>query len=134
MGEGIMNTQSVTVKETLKIAIGEIIVLILMFAVFALLGRFDSSVVFGGLLGAAANILYFIFICIGVNSAVKENDQKRQKMSLSVTYYLRFLILGICIAVGLKLDCFNSIAVIVPVLMTRPIITVAEILGKGVKE
>ena len=27
----------------------------------------------------------------------------------------------------------NNIAVIVPVLMTRPILTVAEILGKGVK-
>ncbi|MBR5870455.1 MAG: ATP synthase subunit I [Clostridia bacterium] len=129
-----MNTQSVTVKETLKIAIGEIIVLILMFAVFALLGRFDSSVVFGGLLGAAANILYFIFICIGVNSAVKENDEKRQKQSLTISYYLRLIVLGVLIAVGLKLDCFHNIAVIVPVLMTRPILTAAEILGKGVKE
>ena len=129
-----MNTQSVTVKETLKIAIGEIIVLILMFAVFALLGRFDTSVVFGGLLGAAANILYFIFICIGVNSAVKENDEKRQKQSLTISYYLRLIVLGVLIAVGLKLDCFHNIAVIVPVLMTRPILTAAEILGKGVKE
>ena len=129
-----MNTQSVTVKETLKIAVGEIIVLILMFAVFALLGRFDSSVVLGGLLGAAANILYFIFICIGVNSAVKENDQKRQKQSLTISYYLRLIVLGVLIAVGLKLDCFHNIAVIVPVLMTRPILTAAEIIGKGVKE
>ncbi len=129
-----MLTQNVTIKETMKIAIGEVVVLILMFLVFLAAGHFDRSVVFGGLLGAAANLLYFFFICIGVNSAVHEEDKKRRKMSLSVTYYLRFLILGICIAVGLKLDCFNNIAVVVPVLMTRPIISVAEILRKGVKE
>jgi hypothetical protein len=129
-----MDTQNVTFKETGKIAIGEIVVLVLMFLVFFLFNRFDTAVVWGGVLGAASNVLYFFFICIGVNFAVKETDAKRQKMSLTVTYYLRLIILGICIAVGLKLDCFNNIAVIVPVLMTRPILMVAEILGKGVKE
>ena len=129
-----MDTQNVTFKETGKIAIGEIVVLVLMFLVFFLFNRFDTAVVWGGVLGAASNVLYFFLICIGVNFAVKETDAKRQKMSLTVTYYLRLIILGICIAVGLKLDCFNNIAVIVPVLMTRPILMVAEILGKGVKE
>ena len=129
-----MLTKSVAIKETLKITVGEGIVLLLMFLVFFLIGRFDTTVVFGGLLGAAANILYFVLICIGVNSAVQEEDPKRQKMSLSVSYYLRLILLGICIGVGLKLDCFHNIAVIVPVLMTRPILTVAEILGKGVKK
>ena len=129
-----MPAHNVTAKETLKIVIGEAVVLILMFLIFALIGRFDSTVVLGGLLGAAANILYFVFICIGVNSAVKEEDHKRQKQSLTVSYYLRLLILGIILAIGLKFDCFHNIAVIVPVLMTRPILTVAEILGKGVVE
>ena len=128
-----MKTQSAAVKETVKIVIGELIVLVLMAAVFFLVGRFDLTVVWGGLLGAAANILYFVFICIGVNSAVNETEPKRQKQSLTISYYVRLLILGVIIAVGLKFDCFNNIAVIVPVLMTRPILTVAEIIGKGVK-
>ena len=128
-----MNKQSAAVKETLKIVIGELIVLVLMSAVFFLVGHFDLTVVWGGLLGTAANILYFVFICIGVNSAVNETEPKRQKQSLTISYYVRLLILGVIIAVGLKFDCFNNIAVIVPVLMTRPILTVAEIIGKGVK-
>ena len=129
-----MVTQNVTLKETLKIAVGELVVLALMYTVFMLAGHLDRSVILGGLIGAAANLLYFFIICIGVNSAVHEEDKKRQKLSLSISYYLRFAVLGILIAVGLKLDIFHNIAVIIPVLMTRPIITVAEILGKGVKE
>ena len=128
-----MAEQNVTLKETMKIAVGELVVLILMILVFLAVGKFDLSVVWGGLLGTAANLIYFLIICIGVNSAVHEEDKKRQKLSLSVSYYLRLIVLGIIVAVGLKFDCFNNIAVIVPVLMTRPILTVAEILGKGVK-
>ena len=127
-----MFTQNVTIKETLRIAVGETVVLTLMYTIFMLAGHFDRSVILGGLLGAAANLLYFLIICIGVNSAVHEEDKKRQKLSLSITYYLRFAVLGILIAIGLKLDTFNDIAVIIPVLMTRPIITVAEVLRKGV--
>ncbi len=129
-----MDTQNVTFRETGKIAVGEAAVLILMFLVFFLFGRLDIAVVWGGLLGAASAVLYFFLICISVNYAVKETDPKRQKTSLTVTYYLRLLILGICIAVGLKMNCFNNIAVVIPVLMTRPILTVAEIIRKGVKE
>ncbi|MBR5219795.1 MAG: ATP synthase subunit I [Clostridia bacterium] len=127
-------TQTVTFKETLKILIGEVIVLALMFCVFFLFDRFDLTVVWGGLLGAAANLIYFLMICFSVNSAVREQDEKRQKLSLSISYYLRFAVLGILIAIGLKLDFFNNIAVIIPVFATRPIITVAEGLRKGVKE
>ena len=129
-----MLTHNVTIKETLKIALGEIVVLAILFLVFLAAGHFDRSVVFGGLLGAGANLLYFFIICIGVNCAMHEDDKKRQKLSLSISYYLRFLVLGVLVAVGLKLDCFNDIAVVIPVLMTRPILTVAEIIGKGVKE
>ncbi len=129
-----MLTQNVTFKEMLKIAVGEAVLLVLMYLVFMLAGHLDRSVILGGLLGAAANLLYFLIICISVNSAIREEDKKRQKLSLSISYYLRFAVLGILIGIGLKLDCFNNVAVIIPVLATRPIITVAEILGKGVKE
>ena len=95
-----MATQNASLKEIMKIAIGELIVLVLMFAVFFLIGRFDLTVVWGGLLGTAANILYFVFICIGVNSAVNETEPKRQKQSLTISYYLRLLVLGILVAVA----------------------------------
>lgn len=117
----------------MKIIIGEAVVLIIMFLVFVLLGRFDSTVLLGGLLGAVCNILYFFLMCLGLNGVIAEEDNDKQKKKLSLSYHVRLLLLAVLLAVGLKLDYFNNIALIIPVLMTRPIITVAEIFGKGIK-
>ncbi|MGM9625350.1 MAG: ATP synthase subunit I [Eubacteriales bacterium] len=120
-------------KETVKVIIGEAVVLIIMFLVFVILGRFDSTVLLGGLLGACSNILYFFLMCLGLNGVIAEEDNDKQKKKLSLSYHMRLILLAVLLAVGLKLDYFNNIALIIPVLMTRPIITVAEIFGKGIK-
>ena len=129
-----MKIENAAIRETLRIAVGEVFVLILMFAVFALFDRFDASVVWGGVLGAVCNVLYFFLMCMGLNSAMAQPDKKKQKKSMTVSYYLRLVVLGIGIAIGLKLDCFHNIAVVIPVLMTRPIITVLEYFRFGVRE
>lgn len=129
-----MKIENAAIRETLRIALGEVLVLILMFAVFALLDRFDRTVLLGGILGAVCNVLYFLLMCIGLNQAAQQPDQNKRKKSMTVSYFLRLIVLGIGLAVGLKLDMFNNIAVIVPVLMTRPIITVLEYFRIGVRE
>ena len=123
-----------TIKEVRKIVIGEAIVLAVMFTVFSIIGKYDITVLYGGLLGAASNILYFLLICISVNNAMREKNTNRQKTSMAMSYYTRLILLGICIAIGLYFDCFHNIAVIIPVLATRPILYVAELFGKGVKK
>ena len=122
-----MKTQSPVLRETVKIAVGEAIVLVLMFLIFFLLDRFDATVVAGGLLGACCNIMYFILLCVGLCSAAAIQDQDKRKKKMSLAYTVRLIVLGIGIAIGLKQDCFNNIAVVVPILMTRPIITAAEL-------
>lgn len=117
----------------MKIIIGEAVVLVIMFLVFVILDRFDSTVLLGGLLGACSNILYFFLMCLGLNGVIAEEDSDKQKKKLSLSYHMRLILLAILIAVGLKLDYFNNIALLIPVLMTRPIITVTEIFGKGIK-
>ena len=129
-----MKIKNAAVRETVRIAIGEVVVLLLMYIVFFLVGRFDRSVVLGGLLGAFCNILYFFLMCMGLNSALAQPDQKSRKKSMTVSYYLRLVVLGIGIAIGLKMDCFHNIAVVVPVLMTRPIIAVLEYFRIGISE
>ncbi|MBE6657295.1 MAG: ATP synthase subunit I [Ruminococcaceae bacterium] len=129
-----MKIKNAAVRETVRIAIGEVVVLLLMYIVFFLVDHFDRSVVLGGLLGAFCNILYFFLMCMGLNSALAQPDQKKQKKSMTVSYFLRLVVLGIGIAIGLKMDCFNNIAVVVPVLMTRPIIAVLEYFHIGVRE
>lgn len=129
-----MKIKNAAVRETVRIAIGEVVVLLLMYIVFFLVDRFDRSVVLGGLLGAFCNILYFFLMCMGLNSALAQPDQKSRKKSMTVSYYLRLVVLGIGIAIGLTMDCFHNIAVVVPVLMTRPIIAVLEYFRIGISE
>ena len=129
-----MKIKNAVVRETVRIAIGEVVVLLLMYIVFFLVDRFDRSVVLGGLLGAFCNILYFFLMCMGLNSALAQPNQKSQKKSMTVSYYLRLAVLGIGIAIGLKMDCFHNIAVVVPVLMNRPIIAVLEYFRIGISE
>ncbi len=125
--------QNTTIKETLKIIIGESIVSALICAVFALLGKFQISVLWGALLGSFLNVLYFFFMCIGVNKAFDDKDSNKGKASLSISYVLRLILLGAGLAVGLKSVYFNNIALIIPVLMTRPILTLTALLRKEVR-
>lgn len=123
-----------TFKEIKKIIIGEAILLAVMFAVFFIIGKFDFTVLYGGLLGGISNILYFLLICLSVNNVLDEKNLNQSKVSIVMSYYTRLTVLGICIAIGLYFDCFHNIAVIIPVLATKPILYVAELLGKGVKK
>ena len=126
--------KNTSIREIARVAVGEAVVLVLMFIVFALFDRFDHTVILGGLLGAACNLIYFLLLCIGLNGALAQADPENRKKSMTLSYYLRLIALGIGIAIGLKLDIFNNIAVVVPVLMTRPIISVMEYFKVGINE
>ena len=126
-------TENVTLRETVKIVIGEVVVILLICLVFALLGKFDLSVLWGALLGSVLNILYFFLMCLGVNRTFSEENPKKQKLSLKTSYFMRLLLLGAGLAVGLKSTYFNNIALIIPVLMTRPILTITELFRKEVR-
>ena len=51
-------------KETALIAIGEAVGVALMFGVYALLGKFDVSVVLGGLVGLLVATGNFFFLAV----------------------------------------------------------------------
>ena len=80
-----MKTQNAVLRETTKIAVGEAIVLVLMFLVFVLFDRFAVTVVAGGLLGACCNIIYFFLLCMGLSSAVAAPDQDKRKKRMSLS-------------------------------------------------
>ncbi len=129
--ENLMAENNVTAKLTLRIVIGEAVVLLVMSLIFLLIDRFDYTVLAGGLLGAVMNVIYFLLMCLGVNRATGDGDPRKGKFSLWGSYYFRLFLLGVGVAVGLKFAVFNNFAVIIPVLMTRPILTVWELFIKS---
>lgn len=125
--------KNVTLRYTAIVAAGEAVTIGLLCLVFALLGRFDRTVVFGGLLGAGINIIYFFFLCLGVNRACTKETGASANVSLRISYIGRLAFMALGLAAGLKFSCFNSVCVIVPLLVTRPALSIASLLSKEVR-
>lgn len=105
-------------KETGYIAIWVLILSAVMQAVFLILRRWDVTVLYGNLLSAALVIFNFLLMGIGVQKAVaKEEKEARDVMKLSQT--LRTMLLFVVVAVGVVLDCFHTVAVILPLFFPR---------------
>ena len=105
-------------QETAYVAIWTLIFSTLMQAVFLMIGKWDISVLLGNIYSAAAVIFNFFMIGITVQKAVgKEEKDARQLVKLSGT--LRMLFLFVVVVLGVVLNCFNTLAVIVPLLFPR---------------
>ena len=116
-------------KETRYIAVFSLVLSLLMQAVFLIvLRRFDYTVLLGNLLGLLAAVGNFLFMGIGVQKAV-ERDEKGAKNVLKFSQTARFFGIFVIAAIGIVLDCFNTVAVIVPLFFPR-----IAIAARGIKK
>lgn len=108
----------VIIAETKYIALWELIFSILMQAVFLVIGKWDYTVLTGNILSFASAVLNFFFMGLSVQKALgKDEKEARTVMKLSQTY--RNLALLVIIAIGVGLPCFNTWAVVIPVVFPR---------------
>lgn len=103
-----METRKIVLHETGIIAIGECMGVAAMLAIFALLGRFDRSVVLGGLIGGVLTILNFFLMAVNANNAADKavsQNVKSGKSMLQLSYAARlamiFVVLFACVKSGL---------------------------------
>lgn len=66
------NNSFVPIKETIFIALGELLTSAIVVSVFLLIGKFDYTVALGVTLGSLVIILNFLFMSIAVNRAIDE--------------------------------------------------------------
>lgn len=128
-----MDFRKTVLRETGIIALGEVIGVALMFGVFALLGRFDRAVVLGGIVGAALAILNFFFMAVNASVAADKavrQDLKGGKALMQTSYLMRLAAIFVILLVCVKSGYCNAIAAVVPLLFTRPTITLAEFFRK----
>lgn len=89
-----------------------------MQAVYLIIGRWDYTVLLGNLMGCIAAVGNFFFMGLTIQNALgKDEKQVRNAVRLSLT--LRMLILAVFVGLGVLLDCFNTIAVIIPFAFPR---------------
>ena len=105
-------------KETGYIAVCVAVLTVLMEAVFLVLGYWDITVLWGGLLGAFIAILNFLLMGLTVQKAVGQEERDAKNLMRGSQSLRMLMQLALC-AIGAALPCFNLVSVLVPLLFPR---------------
>ena len=116
-------------KETLYISVWVLILSAVTQAVFLVIGKWSLSVLFGNLLSGVTGILNFFLMGLTVQAAVII-DEKKAALSMKVSQILRMLLIFAVAAVGVLLDCFNTVTVILPLFFPRIAISFRPLFNK----
>lgn len=128
-----MDNRNYILSQTLLILIGELVLSTLMVGVFAILGYFDLSVVLGAAAGAAIATVNHLVLMLGVIAAsakAEQQDVKGGQMLVQMSYMGRLIGLFLILVLCAKSGVFNLIALVLPLVFTRPILTIAEYFNK----
>lgn len=136
--------------DTLYLAAGEVVVAVLVCAVYLLLKKFDYTVALGALLGGAVTVTNLLVLSISVNRAINKYVEERgseemdeeeaaeyaKKNGMAVqnamtrSYLLRTVLMLGALVLALISGWFDTIATVIPLLMYRPLIYLTELLKK----
>lgn len=124
-----MKVQDATKRETLHIAIGVLAFSAVMNLIFALLGRWDATVLLGSLLGSALAVLNFFLLGLSVQKLAAAEDEKRARASFQFSYSMRMLAMMVVAAVAVSRPWFHWAATLIPLLFPRLTILAMQLLG-----
>lgn len=128
-----MNNRKYILSQVLIILLGELVLSSLMVGVFAVLGYFDLSVVFGAAAGALIATANHLVLVLGVMAAAgkaEKQDVKGGQALMQMSYMGRLIGLFLVLVLCAKSGVFNLIALVIPLVFTRPILTIAEYFNK----
>ncbi len=116
-------------KETAYIAIWTLIFSVLMNAVFLVVKKWDLTVLWGNLLSFAGGVLNFFLLGVTVQKALNF-EEKKAKNAMKLSQSLRLLMTFVIAVVGVVLKCFNTVAVLVPLIFPRIAIAMRPLFDK----
>lgn len=128
-----MDSRKIVFKETSVVAIGEAICVALMLIIFAMLGKFDSTVLLGGVIGGVLTIANFFFMAVGTSLAAdkaENQDVKGGQAVIKSSYLLRMVVLFVLMFACVKSGLCNVLALVIPLVFVRPVLTIGEFFRK----
>ena len=122
--------QQSIVKETKRIGVGTVIMLVVMLAVYAVLGKFTVGVLLGGLLGSAYAIFNFFMLGMTLQKAASMTDQQIAHMKVRSSYSTRMIGMLILAVVAFALPFVEGIPCLIALLFPRATIFVLQVTGQ----
>lgn len=132
-----MDSRKFVLTETAIILAGELICSGAMVGIFALLGKFDVTVLSGAVVGALASTLNFFFMALVASMAAdkaQKQDVKGGQAMIQSSYCLRMILLFVVFFAFAKSGLCNVIAMVVPLVFVRPVLTIVEFFRKSGEE
>ncbi len=128
-----MDSRKVVFSQTGIVALGQVICIGVMIGIYALLGRFDYTVLLGAIAGAAVSVINFFFMALAITLATdkaQQQDVKGGKAMIRSSYLIRIILMLLILVAFAKSGYFNVLALLLPLAFVRPILTVAEFFRK----
>lgn len=122
--------QQSIVKETKRIGVGTVIMLVVMLAIYAVLGKFTVGVLLGGLLGSAYAIFNFFLLGMTLQKASSMTDQQMAHMKVRSSYSTRMIGMLILAVVAFALPFVEGIPCLIALLFPRATIFVLQVTGQ----
>ena len=126
-------SRKIALKQTLEIAIGEVVCLGIMYGIYALLHKLAWPVLTGGLIGGVLAVANFFSLAVVATLAADKAEnqdvaggQKMMKSAYSIRIILLAGILIACAASGY----FDVLALLLPQLFVRPVMMILGFFGK----
>lgn len=126
-------SRKIVFQETGIIAIGEAVCVALMCGVYALISKFSMSVLLGGIVGAVLATGNFFFLAVVATLAAdraEAQDVEGGKKLMKSSYPIRLLVLAGLLILCAKSGYFDVLALVLPLVLVRPVLTVAEFFRK----
>ena len=128
-----MNSRKYILSQTGLLALGQLVCIGAMIGVFALAGHFDYRVILGAVVGGILAIGNFFFMAVGTQIAVDQTQQhgaNNGKATIKFSYFGRILVIFAVLAAFAATQWGHPLAMVIPLLLERPILTVADFLGR----
>ncbi len=129
-----IDSRKFVLKETGIVALGQAICVGLMIGVFALLGKFDTSVWLGGIAGGTLAVANFFFMAISAAVASEKavnQDVKGGQLTMRLSYIVRLAVIYVILFALVKNGVCHVITAVLPLAFTRPVLFVAEFFRKS---
>lgn len=129
-----MDSRKFIWKKTALIAAGQAVCVAVMIGIFALLGYFDRSVLLGGIFGGLIAVGNFFVMAVCADLAAdraKKGNIKAGQSLVQLSYAGRLAVIAVLLFALVKSGLCHVLAVVLPLVFNRPVLTLSEFFRKG---
>lgn len=129
-----MDSRKFILQKTAIIAAGQAVCVAIMIGVFYLLGYYNRSVLLGGIFGGIIALGNFFVMAVCADLAADRAEQgniKSGQLLVRMSFFGRTIVMFILLFALIKSGLCHVVAAVVPLVFTRPILTLSEFFGKG---